>query len=68
MSYCDHCKTNDGPHFVPPSCGEPGFYYCATAQERFAVFKTYYEEVLANYVPGSPKWLDAKEWLERNAR
>ena len=36
MSFCPKCKTYEGPHFAPPSCGEPGFYTCAAPEEQLA--------------------------------
>ena len=66
MSHCPNCKTNDGPHFVPPCVGEPGFFVCDTPEKRHQEFRIYYESILTNYAPGSPKWKDATAWLEMN--
>lgn len=55
MSYCGHCKTNDGPHFIPPSLGDPGFYMCMTPEQITAVFEKHDHDVVANYHPDSPR-------------
>lgn len=66
MSHCDNCHTNDGPHFVPPCVGEPGFFTCTTPEQRHADFRAYYTNNLTRYAEGSQRWHEAKEWLEMN--
>ena len=53
MSYCPKCKTQNGPHFIPPSVGEPGFFSCDSAEETEEVFRKHHEMVLENYDPRS---------------
>ena len=65
MSYCPNCKTNDGPHYVPPMTGDPGFFMCGTDEEIFEAQKKAYLNQYLNY-SGGYKVECAKEWLLEN--
>lgn len=42
-SGCPNCHK-EGPHFVPPSFGAPGFYLCQSDEEISEVFAKHKEE------------------------
>ena len=66
MSFCPHCKTDEGPHFVPPCFGEPGFFLCGTPEDIFLQQKEAYLDRFQSYAKGSIRYEDAKLWLIEN--
>ena len=65
MSYCPNCKTDNGPHYCPPSFGEPGFFMCGTPEQRFEEMKKSMIEQYVNYM-GGMKLEVARNWLVSN--
>lgn len=59
--------TMRGPHFVPPSFGDPGFYMCMTPEAIKALWLEHSREVLRSYAPGSERYEAAKAYLVANA-
>lgn len=58
-SKCPRCGE-DGPHYVPPSLGEDGFYLCDEAVQRDEKLREDIEEWLNSYsfcLKGTPKFL-----------
>jgi hypothetical protein len=64
MSFCPQCKTNEGPHYVPPSCNDPGFYLCMSEDALIEYLRKEYKERIVHYSPGSLRWIGAKAWLD----